>query len=226
MARGCGDVVRDLETAARASKAVIARSLAEAERLASSDNQLYSTYYKLIEAEVRLPSGDRWDRLRRLADAALFPLNEHQIRFAALSLDDHGPSGYGECYLVLREDMIAYRASVFEENSAIYLAKRGYDVPPGSRAIWEERTLLCVAKLAPQLRTDTRPAQFPALLLRQRSGSEDERIVEVHIWGSMTRRTFEQVVIASRSTSRRPSKARLKALRDRLDQVKVPLKVI
>ena len=86
--------------------------------------------------------------------------------------------------------------------------------------------MLCVAKLAAQLQTDTRPAQFSALLLRQKSGSEDERIVEVHIWGSMTRRTFEQVVIASPSRSGRPSKTRLKALRERLSQAGVPLRVI
>jgi hypothetical protein len=223
-ARGCGEVVRAFETAARASKAVIARSLEETERLASSDNQLYSTYYKLIEAEVRLPSGDKWDKLRRLADAALFPLNERHIRFAALTLDEKGAS-YGESFLVLREDMIAHRASVFEDNSAIYLDKRGYDVPPGLRAPWEERAMLCVAKLAGQLQADTPPAHFAGVLLRQGATSEGDTFIEVHIWGSMTRRTLDEVVIAPHSRSLRPRKGRLKALRDRLTQAGVALKV-
>ena len=112
-ARGCGEVVREFENAARTSQAVIARPLPETERLASSDLQLYSTYYKLIEAGVRLPSGEKWDKLRQLADVSLFGLfNAPQIRFAALSLEDAALASYGECCLVLREDRIAHRASL------------------------------------------------------------------------------------------------------------------
>jgi hypothetical protein len=222
--RGCADVMQAFETMAGSSRAVIARPLREAERLASSDQQLYSTYYKLIEAEVQLPSGDRWDKLRQQADVSLFGMeNAKQIRFAALSLEDAAPATYGECCLVLREDRIAHRASLFEGNSAIFMAKKRYDVVPGFRAAWEERAMLCVAKLAEQLRVDTPASGFPGLLMHSGATSEDDQFVEVHIWGSMTRRTLQKVRIFS--LPREASKARLKALRDRLAEVGVPLEV-
>jgi hypothetical protein len=56
--------------------------------------------------------------------------------------------------------------------------------------------------------------------------SEDDRFVEVHIWGSITRRTLQRVRIVSRPRSARPSKARLKALRDRLSEIGVLLEIL
>jgi hypothetical protein len=225
-ARGCAEVVRAFESTAGTSKAVIARPLRETERLASSDQQLYSTYYKLIEAGVQLPSGKKWDKVRQLADVGLFGLlNAPNIRFAALSTEDEAPASYGECCLVLREDRIAYRASLFEDNSAIFMAKKRYDLVPGYRATWEERAMLCVAKLAEHLQVDTPASRFSSLLMRSGATSEDDRFVEVHIWGSITRRTLQRVRIMSSPRDGRPGKTRLKALRDRLAEVGVPLEV-
>src|SRR5215218_8330981 len=56
--------LQEFEKAIADSKAVIARSESEVHRLASSSKQLYSTYYQLIEAGLRLPEGDQWDVLR------------------------------------------------------------------------------------------------------------------------------------------------------------------
>jgi hypothetical protein len=224
--RGCAEVVRAFESAAKSSRAVMARPLREAERLASSDLQLYSTYYKLIEAGIQLPSGEKWDRLRQLADVALFgSFNAPNIRFAALSTDDEAPANYGECCLVLREDRIAYRASLFEDNSAIFMAKKRYAVVSGYRSTWEERAMLCVAKLAGHLQRDTPASRFASLLMEGGATSEDDRFVEVHIWGPMTRRTLQKVRMMSVPRDGRPGKARLKALRDRLAEVGVPFEV-
>jgi hypothetical protein len=215
--RGDADVVQAFEMAVGASKAVIARPLAEAERLSSSDRELFSTYYKLIEAELRL---------RQLADTALFSsLNAPNIRFAALSMDESAPPSYGECCLVLREDRIAHRASIFEDNSATFMADRGYNVAPGFRATWEERAMLCVAKLADRLQVDTPVSQFPRVLMEPGPTSGEDRFVEVHVWGTMTRRTLEKVRVLDAARNQRPRKARLKVLRDNLVQVGVPLEV-
>lgn len=223
--RGATDVMRAFESAARASKAVIARPLAEAERLASSDRALYSTYYRLIEAEVLLPSGEKWDSMRQIADTILFSLNAKHIRFAALSMDESAPASYGECCLVLREDRIAHRASLFEDNSAIFIADQRYNLEPGFRATWEERAMLCVAKLAERLQVDTPSSQFPRVLMEPGATSAEDRFVEVHIWGTLTRRSLEKVRVAAGSRSNRPNKGRLKALRDRLAQAGVSLEV-
>ncbi len=211
--RGCGDAVHAFESAAGSSHAVLSRSLAEVERLASSDRQLYATYYQLLEAEVKLPSGDVWDPLRRLADEALFPGYKEKIRFAALSLDGMGLPGYGECSLVLREEMIAHRASVLEGNSALLMKGWAYNVPAGSRAVWNERARLCVAKLAARLRPETTKADFASLLLRPGARPEDDEFVEVHIWGPMSSWTFARVVL---SRPAGPAKSRVKALRTKL----------
>ena len=208
--------MRDFESAAGSSHAVLARSLTEVERLASSDRQLYATYYQLLDAEVKLPAGDMWDPLRRLADEALFPGYKEKIRFAALSLDGVGLPGYGECSLVLREEMIAHRASILEGNSALLMKKWDYTVPAGSRAVWEERARLCVAKLGNRLRPETTKADFASLLLRPGSRPENDEFVEVHIWGPMSSWTFARVAFSPPAGARRPAKTRVKALRVKL----------
>jgi hypothetical protein len=219
--RGCRPVVEAFEVETGKSKAVIARSLEEADRLASSDQQLYSTYYRQIEAELRLPDGSKWDKLRRLADAALFSEGARDVRFAALALDGSGLPGYGECSLVLREDMIGHRASVFEENSAIFMKKNHYEAPAGHRATWSDRGKHCVAKLAQEIDSATPPARFPEILLRPGASPEEDHFVEVHVWGPLSRRAFERVVLVP--GTRRPRRSVVKALRDRLGKVGVPL---
>jgi len=223
--RGCAEVLRSFEDSACSSKAVIARPLAQTEQLTCSDDQLYSTYYKLIEAEVRLPSGDKWDVLRRVADAILFPGYEKEIRFAALSMDGIGASTYGECSLVLRDSMIAHRASVFEGNSAWLLKQWRYDLTSGFRATWEQRSMLCVAKLAAQLQAEATPEDFAEILLCPGPIAEEGRFVEVHILRGLTRRSLEKVMIASPPRGGRPGSTRLKALRDRLAEAGVAFEV-
>lgn len=51
--RGTEENIRSFEEAVRASKAVIARPLRDLDRLATSDRELYPTFYGLTEAEVR-----------------------------------------------------------------------------------------------------------------------------------------------------------------------------
>jgi hypothetical protein len=224
-ARSVGATVRALGAAAAGSKAVIARPLREVDRLATGDREGYSTYYQLIEAGVRYPAGDAWDYLRRVADEALFTGYREELRFAALSLTDTGLSSYGEFSIVLGERMIAHRASLFDENTAVFAAEqRIKDVPTaarGHRSAWETRDRLCVAKLASSVDVSTTTTDFPRLVLQKGSTSADDQFVEVQIWGPMTVRTFEKVVYTG--PGRRPSKAIMKALRERLKNAGVAL---
>lgn len=200
-ARKADDSLQDLEDAVAASRAVIARSEGEVFRLASSHRQLYSTYYQLIEAGIRLPEGDQWDVVRELADTVLFPGYKREMRFAALSLDGAGLSNYGPCSIVLRDNMISHRASVFEENSVLFMEKRGIKIsrppnlPKGYRAAWDERAKLGVSKLAGKIDSATRSDEYSGLLLKQGATSEDDEFIEVHIWGPMTVLTMERVIV-------------------------------
>ena len=231
-AKGCGQRLGQFEAAAGASKAVIARSQAEVVRLATADNEVYATYYDLASAWIRLPNGDKWGPLRAVAEEALFPNYRDKIRFAALSLHDRGLPNFGDSFIVLREDMIAHRASVFEENCVTFMKRhkirmdQAYSLPRGYRATWGERGRLCVAKKAHQLASDTRTEDFGSLLLKAAPKREDDDFVEVHVWGPMTRRTFEKVTIEPGAKPSKSDAARLRGLKEMLGSVGVALEVI
>jgi hypothetical protein len=109
--------------------------------------------------------------------------------------------------------MIAHRATVFEENSASFLERHGQRVPEGSQATWAERSRLCTCKNAGDLRSGMPDSAFPAILLRQKKGTEESRFVEVHIFESMSIHAVEKAVLTGR---RRPGKRFVRSLRDRL----------
>ncbi|MFL6199104.1 MAG: hypothetical protein ACJ76J_08005 [Thermoanaerobaculia bacterium] len=222
-ARGAVQAVQQFEAAVQTSKAVIARPLRDIERLASSDRELYPTFYGLLEGEIRDSFGDEWDDLRGVADAALFPRYQKHIRFAALSLDGIGLDEFGDCSLVLREDMIAHRASGFEENSASFVERHHHPVPEGFRSTWEERSKLCTAKHAKDLQPGMPESELPTILLRQKAGSEESGFVEVHIYGPISVHAIDKVIL--RKGRVQPRKAMILELRDRLAKVGVSLEM-
>lgn len=217
----------DFEAAATASQAVLARSPGELLRLATSDREIYATFYDLIEGGIRVPASDHWDFRRQVADAALFPGYFKQIRFAALSMDGIGLSTFGSCSIALRNDMIAHRASVFEENSVLFVERHDVasnqgKVPLGYRAIWAERGKLCASKLHMRIDANTRPDEYSRLLMRQGATSEDHEFVEAHIFGPMTVRTMERVTVSKRR--KRADNVNIKKLQDKLRMFGVTVK--
>jgi hypothetical protein len=228
--RGTDDHLKNFERAVEKSFAVIARSVNELQRLATSDNEIYATYYQLIRAEVRSMSNDKWSRLRAIADEALFPNNKEHIRFAALSLNNFGLTNYGACSIVLRTELIAHRASLFEENSIIFMKRheiplsRAFTLPRGYRATWEDRGKLCVAKLYKKIGPHTPVTKYADVLLREGKTTTSDNFVEVHIWGPMTARTIEQVTI--NEGSKRARRVIVKALKEKFDKAKIPVKVM
>jgi len=228
--RGAASRLHDFEFAFASSHAVMNRSANELQRLTSSQEELYATYYGLRDAGVRLPAGSKWDSLRVPTDDALFPGYKEQIRFGALSLNERGLSTYGECTLVIRDDMIAHRASVFEENSVLWMEHHNikmaeaHNLPRGFRATWEERAKLAVAKIGGRIESDTASGSFPNLLLRQGATSTEDEFIEVHIWGPLTVRSLKLVGLPRKR--RRSSAAVMAACRERLDKFGVPVGTI
>jgi hypothetical protein len=228
-ARGADTALREFEDGVKRSKAVLARTANELQRLAASDNQIYATYYDLLKAGVISHVEDRWSLRRALADEAMFHGYKERIRFAALTLDMRGLSNYGDCFIVLRTDMIAHRASVFEENSTLFmrhhriLMDEADNLPRGYRATWDDRGRLCAAKLAREIDAHTPKDEYSKVLLRQGATTADDEFVEVHIWGPMTARTFEQVSVKTRS--RRAHRVVAGALKENLGKLSVKLQV-
>src|SRR6266403_1638181 len=209
IARNCYGALQDFENALAGSVAVIARYPSDVLRLASSTRQLYGTYYQLVEGGLRLPDGNEWDVLRELADTVLFPNYKEHMRFGALSLDGRGLPNYGECSIVLREEMIAERTSVFEENSALFVERhdikisRKPNLPKGYRATWAERAKLGVAKLHGRIDSTTTPDKYSRILLSAGATSESDDFIEVHIFGPMTVLTMKQVPVIAPQASKR-----------------------
>lgn len=221
LSRKADAAVQDFEIAMGHSAAVIARSESEVLRLATSTRQLYTTYYEQLEAGIRLPDGDRWDVVRELADTLLFPKYKRDIRFAALSLDGVGLANYGSCSITLRNNMISRRASVFEENSVLFMERHRLavsrpDLPKGFRASWNDRGKLSVAKLAGNIDSATKPNQYSELLLRSGTTSADDAFVEVHIWGPISVLTMEKVTVTG--PNERKKATIVKAMRSKLQR--------
>jgi hypothetical protein len=228
-AREADAVLADFENEITGTRAVIARSSDELQRLLTSDKQIYATFYQLLEAGIRLPDGEKWDVLRGVADEALFSGYKQHIRFAALTLDGMGLKNYGDCFIVLRTEMIAHRASVFDENSVLFMEhhdikmSEAHKLPRGYRATWTERAKLCVAKLGAKIDATTPAGAYSGLLLRQGTTSEEDDFVEVHIWGPMTIRTVEQVTLNPHT--KRPARAiKNRANRERLAKFGVTIR--
>lgn len=233
--RGAEAVFDSFTAEVDGSHAVWCKPWGELLRLASRDKQGAGTYYQQIEAEMRVPDGDRWDALRRITDEALFPGYKDNIRFAALSLDHTGPRSYGPTTLTFRTDLIAHRASVFEENTVVFMERRDVklkdapSVATGFKAPWGARGQLAAAKLGTRLSPSTLPTEFAGLLMQQGPTSADEDFVEVHIYGPVTIRTFESAIAdldaVKRGEGARPTKGQVAMLRDRLAGYNVKLEV-
>jgi hypothetical protein len=220
------DAILDLfENAVRASKAVLCRDWGVANRLLSSDNELFATFAQLVHAGARLPEDNEFDPARPGVDGTMFPYFSHEIRFAALSLDERGVAGYGGCSIVLKEEIVAHRATVFEENSLVFCQRlqvvAGGKVPFGYRASWGERHRLAGAKLHQNLRATTQPIEYPTILLGQPGERGSRDFIEVHIYGSLHRRGVERVI--GPEPTEEEDKVIVRALRRKLAEIDVEL---
>lgn len=217
--RKVANIVQDFEAAVSQSSVVIARQEGEVLRLATSTRQLYGSYYQQIESGLRLPDGDQWDIVRELTDTLLFPHYKKDIRFGALCLDSVGLANYGTCSIVINEEMIAHRASVFEENSVLFTKRNGIganktDLPKGFRGTWADRAKICVAKLAQRIDSTTTPDQYSGLLLKQGITSAEDDFVEVHIWGPLSVLSIKEISVTV--PRQRQRMTIIKALNDKL----------
>jgi hypothetical protein len=203
--RQCSEVAGCFEQSMQTTNAVFCCSLAKLFPMATGDRDIYATYYDLLPNRLFIPpepTGSNWNVRRQVCEDAIFGtgVREH-VHYAALSLGERGLHNYGECLVILREQMISHRATIFEENSIVFLKRHNvamFDadkLPPGYRSTWENRAVLCVSKLAHRLQPDTDPTEFAGLLLHVGETRQDDDFVEVHIFGPMTFRTFAKIIV-------------------------------
>ena len=230
VAAGLADMAEQFEAYVDGSLAVMCVKLGELERLASSDSELKSTFYGIADTRVpraQPPAGTDWNRIREVIDTAVFGDEaKRHIRFAALSTSAEGLTAYGPCTLVCATAHVRKRASTFEKNSCQFFVDRRkigigqtVEVPEGYRSTWSDRGKLAVAKLGERLRPGMTAAHFDALLLTAGATTAEDDFVEVHIFGSMSAATFEQVMIDETAAARHYAPPALRDLKRTLSNL-------
>jgi hypothetical protein len=190
------DLVKFRRAVAR-SKVVIARPPTLIEDLCFSDNNLYTSHQRQVNAETKIPLDNKWDPIRPQFESALFPGFHEKIAFGCLSLSDRGQSAYGTHFMVFKELMIDRRTSVFEENPVKFIPRHDIrldgSITPGFRADWKRRGTLAVAKLHHKVAKDTDVKDYPAILMEDGAGTDDGDFIEAHIYGMINRRALDFV---------------------------------
>jgi hypothetical protein len=197
-ARKCKDVLDRFGVAVLGSRAVISRSLAIVQDLIESDRRTYTSYQRQLAYGARVAEDNEYDRVRTQVEAALFPNFHEDMLFGFLSLGNMTLTGYGAYAMVLKEEMIAHRATVFEENPMQLGRKLRFaltdPIPPGYCATWPRRDALAKAKLHSEIETTIPDVKFPAILVNDRCGTGNSDFIEVHIFGPVNRYTIERLI--------------------------------
>jgi hypothetical protein len=230
-ANGMESKLRKYEAAASKSEAVISRSFSEIQRLSYSEDEVYATFYQRVEAGLRLAGGDSWDRLRSVADTILFGgENKRHVRFASLTLDEQGLPHYGDGSLLVREEMIEHRATVFEENSVLFMSRHNitaqadYQLPLGLKALWSDRGKLAAAKTGGEA-FELQKGGSAKILQRPGLDPKQDVFLEVHIWGSLTIRSIRCVSVKAWKSGQ-PSAAEIQVVQEKLLQYDVGLELL
>ena len=215
--RGASAVLARFE--ALTPNAVLSCRLQRVEELIYGERDLYATFHqrRQLRAAANLNPTIDWDELRLQTERKLFGDNMKYIHYAALSLTDRGLSAYGDCHILLKEPMIAHRASVFEQNSITFMRDKNVKIwdslPVGYRTVWPNRMQLAIAKLTSSLTATTADSDFAGILLNPGISTADGDFIEVHVFGTMTLRSFKRIVVEPGKRRRR--NLRIKTLRER-----------
>jgi len=160
----------------------------------------YRGYHKALEQNLRRAAEEEYHTHRNAVDAKVHPGYGNEIVNAALSPDGRGLANYGEVTLRIGDRFIAHRASILRENAyAFYerysLGRRDAVEEPGWRAVWDDRVRLGGAHLAPALTPATAEADFPGIILSVGSNRDEDKYLEVHIYGGINSSALEGVTL-------------------------------
>ncbi|MBF0137993.1 MAG: hypothetical protein H7833_18200 [Magnetococcus sp. DMHC-1] len=178
------------DTVQQESRACMNRSFLDVRQLVE-EYGCYANFYKKLQAGIRFPKNNAWDRSREIVDSLFFPHFKERICFAALTLDLRGLEHYGACCMIFAERMIAHRTTFFHENSVQFVMDRDLkykeQIPDGFRATWEQRAMLAIAKAGKKLTKTTTKADFSSIVVQAGTpGMGNDSFIEGHIFRSFT----------------------------------------
>ena len=155
-------------------------------------NEDYLPYRRAVEENKRLYASIYNDTKRTMIDSCFYGIHGADILFAALSLENNGLRNYGSVSLVLKEQAIRKRTTIFERNSFLL-----YDVltreqtwnpadfppPAGYFGVWKDRAKMALAKCKEKLTSDS---DFSNLLLQNGESRDKDEFMELHIFGKIS----------------------------------------
>lgn len=221
------DKFKSFEEFIKSAKIVICRNYQDIRSTVSGDNIIIQNFYD--RGTVNLASGSHvlkttgLTNIRSTAETAFF--GDHcktKIHFAALSPDRLGLNSYGDCSITLKSEMIQHRTSFVIKNMLLFFKEvlpyygKNNDIPPGFRANWDDRTLLCMVKLGKKLKNTTSEDDYSELLMKSTGKTVEDEFVEAHVFGMLTIRSFERVVMTKPPRGLR--KSQIKAFSKDLDR--------
>lgn len=196
-ARGVESELNSFSLSVKSSKAIMNRRLDTLQSWLNSNNPLFISFHQQVRSGLRIPEDSRWDQQRTSAENTISPNFYSSLSFAALSLDKIGMDYYGPYCVVLKDDLIAHRASVFEENPFVFNRKHaiisGQMPPVGYRAPWAHRSKLAVSKLAARIVPGMFDTDFQNVLMEPRRAEPDCDYIEVHVYGPIHHAAIEHV---------------------------------
>ncbi|HEX8448988.1 MAG TPA: zinc ribbon domain-containing protein [Allosphingosinicella sp.] len=170
---------------ARTSELVINRGLRSLAHWVEGEDELYVNFYKLKERGVRM-ANDVFNRQRISAENTISPTFADQLVIGALTVDGRGMDYYGGYSVLVREEAIRTRATVFWENPFEFNKRMkivsGQDPPEGYRAVWGERHRLASAKLSERLTKGADDGDLAKLMMGPDRSARDCDFIEVHVW--------------------------------------------
>jgi hypothetical protein len=184
------------------------------------DSALYSGYTRLVASEIRWPAMRSDDRARMTVEWIMFGSLASDIRYAALSVDGAGPASYGNSTIVLRELTVKDSATLLEDNSYKFVRDHqltfDIEIPAGYRAVWQDRHMLAVSKLAKKVGSGQTPTNAAGILLFSEGDRQTDDFIEVHIWGAFDHQSIEGVRIPHPERAPDHEQAILLRIRDRM----------
>lgn len=204
--RNCELTIQQFASACSKTVAVFTCPLEKLHREVATGTKLFETYHDLerLRLKTSQPANFDWAKLRPQAEIELLGSAEHldKLHYACLSLDGRGLESYGDCTVVLADNMIAHRASCFEGNTAVIFAQN-HDFSQFLRSDWQSRNKMCLAVGGDRIGASTVENDFPGILVECGKEAVDDRFIEVHVFGPMTAKTFRSVKIDATSHSSR-----------------------
>lgn len=198
VSRGAKAKLDALEAILRASIATINIDPKLFYNMAAGQN--YISYYRALRDDLREIAEEQYHTQRSKVDDVIHPGYPEAILYAALSPDGRGLTNYGPITLHLLEVSISDRSSVMRENSFDFfdrndLGARNAKEEPGWRSVWDSRYKLGVAHLASAMTSSTALHDIPNYILSSGTARDDDRYMEVHIYGELSWQALSCVVL-------------------------------